>query len=154
MSEKLINRIVATVGRRGFLGTISAASAAFVLGLFKIQGASASGVPCGPGTFPVGPCCLFFDPRTCTYGDCGCEWVWKHVASGFGSLSSDSVTDPSGGRQPEHEDRISPKIIFDLERCRLYSCKECYAAPGTSGTDCNCTGPAKCSKATYITIPC
>lgn len=147
MSEKLVDRITASIGRRGFLGTLSAASAALVVGFFRIQGAKAGvGVnpDCGPGLFPVGCCCLLLDPRTCTYGDCACEWVWTCITSTFGPETETS--DPSNGRQPEHEDRITPKIPIDPLSCRRYSCKECYSLS-------SCIA-AKCSKATFTTVIC
>jgi hypothetical protein len=159
MSEKLADRIAAAVGRRGFMATLSAASAAFVLGVFKPQNVKAGvqGLPqCGPGTFPVGACCLAFDPRFCTYGDCGCEWVWKRVTNEWSPETEGSRDkDPSAGHQPEHEERFKPLFPIEPSTCRRYSCWECYRpGSGTSGENCNCTGSIACSKATYTTIVC
>ncbi len=155
MSEKLIDRITATVGRRGFLGTFSAATAAFVVGFFRIQGAKAGvGInpDCVAGLFPVGCCCLALDPRSCTYGGCACEWVWKCITSTFGPETP--TNDPSAGHQPEHEDRVKPFLPIEPTACRRYSCWECYSGPGTSGESCTCTGGITCSKATFTTIVC
>lgn len=155
MSEKLADRIAAAVGRRGFLATLSAASAAFVLGVFKPPSVKAGvqGLPdCGPGTFAVGACCLAKDPRTCTYGGCACEWVWKRVTNEWGPETE--TKDPSAGHQPEREVRINPSIPIEPSTCRRYSCWECYNGGGTSGETCSCTGSITCSKATYTTVVC
>ena len=146
MSEKLVNRIAAKIGRRGFLGTLSAAAAAFTVGLFKIQGARAGvGVPvdCPPGLFRVGCCCLALDPRSCSYSSCGCEWVWTCIDA--------SSTEGSISAQPGQYSRVQPNIPIDPMVCRRYSCKECYYDSAPSP---NCTGAFKCSKATYTTIVC
>jgi hypothetical protein len=119
MPEKFVERVAEAAGRRGFLKTMSAASAAFALGLFRIQGAKASGGPCSAGTIKVACCCLYKDPTTCTYGDCGCQWAWP-------------CTEP--GPDPR-------------QRCgsSTYSCKECYVNPKPPDSD--CVGDVKCSEA-------
>ena len=158
MSEKLADRIAAAVGRRGFMATLSAASAAFALGVFKPLSVKAGvqGLPdCGPGTVRVGACCLIHDPRSCTYGSCGCEWVWKRVTNEWGPEGEGDTKDPSAGHQPEHEIRIKPSMPIEIGSCRRYSCWECYnPGSGTSGENCNCTGSISCSKATFTTIVC
>ncbi len=147
MSEKLVDRIAASIGRRGFLGTLSGASAAFIVGFFRIQGASAGvGLPpdCPSDTFTVGCCCLFFDPRSCSFSNCGCEWVWIC----YSSTSAPETIDPSSSKDQPEDER---NILGDPEACRRYSCKECYIAPNPPQ---QCTGEAKCSKATFTTVPC
>ena len=148
MSEKLVDKIAASISRRGFLGTLSAASAALVVGLFKIQGASASGIACGPGLFNVGCCCLFLDPRTCTYADCGCQWVWTCIEGGL----APTTQPPGNGRgHGRGNDDPEPSLPINPVPCRRYSCKECYVDPNP---DQFCTGAVKCSKATFTTIIC
>jgi hypothetical protein len=142
MSEKLIEKIAASISRRGFLGTLSAASAALALGMFKIQGASASGITCNPSLFQVGCCCLFLDPRTCSYSGCGCEWVWTCIEH----LAPESVWE-----KDDQQGGDDPKLPIDPVPCRRFSCKECYVNPMPNQT---CTGPVKCSKATFTTIIC
>lgn len=159
MSEKLADRIAAAAGRRGFLATLSAASAAFVLGVFKTPSVQAGvqGLPqCGPGTFPVGACCLAKDPRSCTYGGCACEWVWKRVTNEWGPEEEPRKTkdNPGGGLDREHEIRITPKFPIEPSSCRRYSCWECYTEGTVSGETCNCGGTITCSKATFTTIVC
>ena len=156
MSEKLADRIAAAVGRRGFMATLSAASAALVFGVFKPLSVKAGvqGLPdCGPGTFPVGACCLAMDPRTCTYGGCACEWVWKRVTNQWGP-ATETNTNPGAEHQPERDVRIKPNMPIEPGACRRYSCWECYTAGTVSGENCNCSGSITCSRATYTTIVC
>src|SRR4026208_2192143 len=133
MSEKLADRITAAVGRRGFMATLSTASAAFVFGVFKPLSikAGVQGLPeCGPGTVRVGACCLIHDPRTCTYGSCGCGWGWE---SGTHERAPETEHQaPSDGRRREQEHDINPQMPIEIGSCRRYSCWECYN-PG-SGT--------------------
>jgi len=157
MSEKLADRIASAVGRRGFLATLSAASGAFVLGVFNTPSVKAGvqGLPdCGPGTFPVGACCLAKDPRSCTYGGCACEWVWKRVTNEWSPETDSRDKDPSAEHQPEHEVRIQPNFPIEPSTCRRYSCWECYTEGTVSGENCNCGGSITCSKATFTTIVC
>lgn len=151
MSEKLIDRITASISRRGFLGTLSAASAAFIVGLFKIQGASASGIPCQPGLFTVGCCCLFKDPRTCSYSDCGCEWVWTCIEGGGFAPITESGGNGQGHGRGQGAGGPAPLLPVDPVPCRRYSCRECYIDPNPNQS---CTGAVKCSKATFTTIWC
>jgi hypothetical protein len=149
MSTKLVDRLAATIGRRGFLGTLSAASAALVVGFFRIQGARAGvGVnpDCPPGLFQVACCCLALDPRSCSYSGCGCEWVWTCI-----DASTSEFAGVASVHQPAQHERIQPNIPIDPMVCRRYSCKECYYDPAPAGS---CTGSFKCSKATYTTIVC
>ena len=156
MSEKLADRIAAAVGRRGFMATLSAASAAFVLGVFKPLSVKAGvqGLPdCGVGTFRVGACCLAMDPRSCTYGDCACEWVWKRVTNEWAPEEPPKET-PGVGHDKEHDIKIKPNMPIEVGSCRRYSCWECYTAGTVSGENCNCSGSIKCSRATFTTIVC
>ena len=136
MAEKLIEKLGETAGRRGFMKTLSAASAALALSMFKVQTSKAS-VVCAPGLFTVGCCCLFKDPRGCTYSDCACEWSW-------------ACMDSAAAIAPHPASGIHGRWVFP-EKCKRYSCKECYRNPDTGS---GCVGDVKCSKATYSTVPC
>ena len=123
MSEKLTEKLFEVAGRRRFLRTLSGASAALALGVFSIRTANAS-IPCPPGLVKVGCCCLYKDPSTCTYGDCGCQWSWGCNETG-----------PTG------------------QRCggARWTCKECYYNPPPPNSD--CVNPVKCSDTSSVPFP-
>ena len=143
MPETLIARLSEAVGRRGFLRTVSAASAALTMGVLNIKTTEASGIDCGPTLFNVGCCCVCLDPRTCSYSDCVCEWSWTCTHY----LGPEPIDQPPDKDAPPDSE---PKLPINPCPCQRFTCKECYSA----ATVCvGCTG-IKCSKATFRTIIC
>jgi len=122
--EKIIEKLTQAVSRRRFLTRLSAAAAAFALGVLGLSDVAHAGCP--PGTVRVACCCLCKRPGTCVYGSCACQWSW-------------------------------PCEWTDGSVCREYTCWECYSSQGSwcdpDGPDGACN-QAKCSRATYRTIPC
>jgi hypothetical protein len=80
---------------------------------------------CPAGTVAVGCCCLCKLPSTCTYGNCACQWIWTCDTQ-----------------------------IGEIPLCRRYTCKECFTNPTPCDDDPASCPNAKCSRATYQTIPC
>jgi hypothetical protein len=134
MSEKFVEKLGEVVGRRSIIRTLSAASAAFALGLFDFRKAEASGpAPCfDPTVFQVACCCLCKDPRSCNCDGTVCSWTWTcNAKEWIGRTRLPDPSDPSGWT------------------CRRYTCRECYSAGACHG---GCDANIKCSRATYTTV--
>jgi len=101
MLHALSERLTTLVNRRGFLNSATTAAGAIALALLGAKPAYG---------YAINGCNLCFNPSTCTYGGCACEWSW------IGTVNNGDGT------------------------CDHYLCKECYTSSVCPGAGPNCSG--------------
>ncbi len=114
MLEGLSERISKSLSRRSFLGSAISAAGAIALALVGVKPAFA--------TYAINGCNLCYNPATCSYSGCSCQWSWLGHAVNNGDGTYDH-----------------------------YLCYECYTVnPCPPNPNDACQG-VKCSKSVYST---
>src|SRR5258708_3731134 len=112
MLQDLSERLFESVTRRRFLGKLTSAAGALALTLLGVKPAYA--------LYSTNGCNLCYNPATCSYTGCACQWSWIGLPQANGDGTSD-----------------------------FYKCAECYTVnPCPPDPNNACLG-VKCSKATY-----